>query len=397
MANLSKIAKALVEGRTPGRSTAATRARAPTDPLVDETTVETRCLVADYRVTHSVEVDKDGAVRRVLCGSTRPQEVAWFRQYDVPTCSKCLHIDAQPVAVPQSSSRWFGLEMRRIAADPVERARAALEAREKAEQAVREEAARAAAAAAKEERVRIRDLQEEAAALCAIDPRDATAAQVLRVDELFETLNPLHHYGLVQWRADAVRALARGPAGHRVETRPIRRPAEQPKPEHRPSAVQTMPGTTLRGLAMPRTTADGAGTQDRVSTEVRSRASAATPARGGEQTREITLQIAHATTPLAKPPADPEVRKGALARLLRAGPWPRAMLGKELVQALSGASDLPPGAIEALHDLVGGACSDAVQVGRALRWAATQLPMHGMRLTCRKDRDKFSWWQVVRA
>jgi transposase-like protein len=70
--------------------------------------------------------------------------------------------------------------------------------------------------------------------------------------------------------------------------------------------------------------------------------------------------------------------------------------GKDIVQALAGGGDLPAGAPEALRDLVGSDAPDAVQVGRALHWAASQPPMHGVRLNCRKNRDKFSWCQVVR-
>jgi hypothetical protein len=55
-----------------------------------------------------------------------------------------VHIDAQPVAALKTSKQWFDLGMRRIAADPVDRARFA----DKAERAARDEVARAAAAAA---------------------------------------------------------------------------------------------------------------------------------------------------------------------------------------------------------------------------------------------------------
>jgi hypothetical protein len=72
------------------------------------------------------------------------------------------------------------------------------------------------------------------------------------------------------------------------------------------------------------------------------------------------------------------------------------MLGKELVQALAGGGDLPQGAPEALRDLVASDSPDPVQVGRALHWVASQPPRYGVRLNVRKDRDKYSWWQVVR-
>jgi AcrR family transcriptional regulator len=99
---------------------------------------------------------------------------------------------------------------------------------------------------------------------------------------------------------------------------------------------------------------------------------------------------------LPSPPLDPGIRIQARDKLLRAGPWPRPMLGKDVLKALAG-DELPAGAVEALKELLASATSDASHLGRALRWVADQPPLYEMKLASTKDRDHFTWWQVVRS
>jgi hypothetical protein len=73
------------------------------------------------------------------------------------------------------------------------------------------------------------------------------------------------------------------------------------------------------------------------------------------------------------------------------------MLGKDVLKALAGNELLPAGAVEALNELLASATPDASRLGRALRWVADQPPLHGMKLASTKDRDHFTWWQVVRS
>ena len=115
--------------------------------------VETRCLSAAYGTTHAVEVDEHGTALRVLCGTVPLKDIGITR-YVVPTCPQCVRVDALPVRCPETSPRWFALELRRTAAEPWKNWHDAKEKAERDAEAERAEAERALADAAEEKRQR---------------------------------------------------------------------------------------------------------------------------------------------------------------------------------------------------------------------------------------------------